>query len=100
MIVSLCSHFEGGKGTWGKEGSEIEGAVAVRGPHDPNYDSEDVCISLAHFYINQHNPYKRPFHVARLHFSMHAKIFLIRILAMCPVLPLLLKYLKQVLKAC
>eukprot|EP00026_Physarum_polycephalum_P009497 Phypoly_transcript_09622.p1 GENE.Phypoly_transcript_09622~~Phypoly_transcript_09622.p1 ORF type:complete len:381 (+),score=81.49 Phypoly_transcript_09622:117-1259(+) len=31
----------GGKGTWGKEGSEIEGAVAVRDAQDPNYDSED-----------------------------------------------------------
>jgi len=31
----------GGKGTWGKEGSEIEGAVAVRDSQDPNYDSED-----------------------------------------------------------
>lgn len=31
----------GGKGTWGKEGSEIEGAVATVDSHDPNYDSED-----------------------------------------------------------
>jgi hypothetical protein len=43
-ILILSSHFfEGGKGTWGKEGSEIEGAVAVRDSQDPNYDSEDVC---------------------------------------------------------
>jgi len=31
----------GGKGTWGKEGSEIEGVTAVRDHNDPNYDSED-----------------------------------------------------------
>lgn len=31
----------GGKGTWGKEGSEIDGAVAIAGSKDPNYDSED-----------------------------------------------------------
>jgi len=30
----------GGKGTWGKEGSEID-PVAVRDSSDPNYDSED-----------------------------------------------------------
>jgi len=31
----------GGKGTWGKEGSEFGGAVAISDSHDPNYDSEE-----------------------------------------------------------
>jgi len=31
----------GGKGTWGKEGSEYGNAVKVVDHHDPNYDSED-----------------------------------------------------------
>jgi hypothetical protein len=31
----------GGKGTWGKEGSEIHANSAATDPYDPNYDSED-----------------------------------------------------------
>jgi hypothetical protein len=34
----------GGKGTWGKEGSEINAVAAASDTHDPNYDSEDVCF--------------------------------------------------------
>ena len=33
----------GGKGTWGRPGSEIVGAE--EGPQDPNYDSDsEVCL--------------------------------------------------------
>jgi len=31
----------GGKGTWGKEGSEIDATSAPHGERDPNYDSEE-----------------------------------------------------------
>lgn len=31
----------GGKGTWGKEGSEIYAVTKSSDPHDPNYDSEE-----------------------------------------------------------
>lgn len=31
----------GGKGTWGKEGSEIDAVVGATDTRDPNYDSED-----------------------------------------------------------
>ena len=34
----------GGKGTWGKEGSEINAVPGASDSHDPNYDSEDVCV--------------------------------------------------------
>lgn len=35
----------GGKGTWGKTGSEYGSSTRVDA-QDPNYDSEDVCIPL------------------------------------------------------
>ena len=37
----------GGKGTWGKPGSELLGVGEenVKDPHDPNYDSDsEVCL--------------------------------------------------------
>lgn len=36
----------GGKGTWGKEGSEIDAEVAIRDRNDPNYDSAEEVIII------------------------------------------------------
>ena len=32
----------GGKGTWGKPGSELQATGAAIDPNDPNYDSDEL----------------------------------------------------------
>lgn len=42
----------GGKGTWGKEGSEINVAAAATDSYDPNYDSEEVLYFSVNLILN------------------------------------------------
>jgi len=45
LILKLCTKTggAGGKGTWGKPGSElVEGVVGDDDPQDPNYDSDSL----------------------------------------------------------
>lgn len=93
---------EGGKGTWGKEGSEIQGATAVRDEQDPNYDSEDVCIFIIPLIIN--TKITHHMHIIYNNFKSHHIMYYRMVLIitrtdMCLPAPPLLMCSKWVLKA-
>lgn len=60
LIIDILLPFSGGaggKGTWGRPGSELVGVEeGLEDPHDPNYDSDsEVCIQFFCFFDNYLN---------------------------------------------